>query len=87
MCLILYYYLVLYLFSVAFLVFQSQKTNLSLLLSLLDQQVFGMKTRAFLPDLYHSFPISSLCRVAPKIAASWLVFPSPCFVFASLIGV
>ena len=26
-----------------------------------------LKTSTFLPDLYHSFPISSLCRVALKI--------------------
>ena len=27
-----------------------------------------LKIRMFLPDLHHSFPISSLCRVTPKIA-------------------
>ena len=49
----------------------------------------SLKTSAFLPDLYHSFSISSLCRIAPKIAVQYklVVFPSPCFVFASLICV
>ena len=27
----------------------------------------NLKTSSFLLDLYHSFPISSLCRAAPKI--------------------
>ena len=60
--LILHNYFIHYSFSGVFLVFPSQKTKLSLLKSWL-----GQKTSAFLPNLYHPFPISSLCRVAPKI--------------------
>ena len=42
MCQVLYYYPVHYLLSGVFIVFQGQKTNLSLLLSCLDQQVFDL---------------------------------------------
>ena len=48
---------------------------------------YHLETSTFLPDLYHSFPIPSLWRVAPKIAVSckMIVFPGPCFAFWSLI--
>ena len=50
---------------------------------------FSLKTSTLLLDPYHSFPICPLCRVAPKIAVWYklVVFPSPCFVFMSLVGV
>ena len=46
------------------------------------------KLEKFLPDLYYSFPIPSLCQVAPKIAVLCKLVVSPilCFVFTSLVG-
>ena len=48
-----------------------------------------LKIRTFLPDLYHSFPISSLSKVAPKIAVqcNLVVVSTPCFTVMSLVGV
>ena len=66
-----------------FLVFQGQKPTFLIFLT----WVASLKTNAFLPDCYHSFTLCYLCRVTPKIAVKCklVVFPSLCFVFASLI--
>ena len=78
-------------FSGVFLVFQSQKTILFYYCSNLIGKPLAcsLKTSTFLPDLYHSFSIPSLWRVAPKIAVSckMIVFPGSCFEFWSLIVV
>ena len=57
MCQVLYYYLVHYLFSGVFLPFQGNKTNISLLLSWLDWQVFSEK---LVWKLAHS------CQILPE---------------------
>ena len=70
MCLALYYDIVNYLSSDVFLVFQGQKTNLSLLLFWFGRQVFGL-----LSENYHNlarslsfFSYIPLYRVTLKIA-------------------
>ena len=68
-CLLIFdvYYLVDHLFSAVFLSFQPTLLyHCSDLVS--KSQVSCLKIRIFLPDLYHSFLISSLCGVVPKIA-------------------
>ena len=78
-------------FSGVFLIFQGQKTTPFYYCSNLIGKPLAccLKTSTFLPDLYHSFPITSLRRVALKIVVKWklVVFPSPCFAFWSLIVV
>ena len=67
MCQVMYYYSFLdHLFFGVFLSFQVLKTNRSNLIS--ESLTSCLKIRKFLPDLHHSFPVSSLCRVTPKIA-------------------
>ena len=72
-------------FSSVFLLFQGQKTILFYYCSNLIGKfsACSLKTSTFLPDLYHSFPIISLWRVAPKIAVKckMIVFLDPCFAF------
>ena len=89
-CLLLYYSFV-YMFLGGFLVFQGQKINPSWLFSNLIGKPLAscLKFRTFLPDFDHSFPVSSLWRVAPKITlqCKLIIFPSSYFVFRSLIVV
>ena len=74
MCLILYYYLV-YVFLMVFQYFKVRKTTLLNYCSNLISNPLTcfLKMYIFLPDLYHSFPVSFLWRVAPKMAVkgSW----------------
>ena len=48
-----------------------------------------LESRTILPDLYHSFLVSSLRRVALKLSmwGKLIIFPSPCFALRSLIVV
>ena len=93
MCRLLYWCVVLvpYLFPDVFLVFQGQRINLSYdLFNLISESlVCRLKPSIFFPNLYHPFPIRSLCWIAPKITVKYksVVFPSLCFVLRSLFGV
>ena len=86
MYLALYYYFV-YVFSDGFKV--TKPAVLNYCTNLIHKPLACLKIHTFLPDINHSFPVSSLWRLARKIAVKCklIVFPSSYFAYRSLMVV
>ena len=74
-----------YLLVRIFLVFQNQKTNLSLISFYLGHQVCCIKSKGFCPNFYYSFSIPTLYKIALIITVKYkfVGFPRPFLALAT----